>query len=278
MEFRSKVAFPEDGGCQYGRKSIMNDLTGAWQRAATKTMPRASSVEKFSKSLTHQATEEKLESRTDGTRTCLLNHQKIDSGVLSSILANGRLGVLISDRLVAHYGSLAMVIAAPVSDLCSFGGLTKTQVLTIKAVHTAALRLITSELNTNNILSNDKALKNYLIAHYSRDRVESFRVLFLNSCNRLIADELMSSGTVNYVLPYPREIIRRAIELNATALILVHNHPSGDPTPSFDDIDGTIRIRDIAAILQIKIYDHIIISCGKMISFSELGILHKNVK
>lgn len=256
----------------------MNDSTDAWQKAPTKTMPRTSSVEKCSKTSANQVLEENLDSRIDGTRTCLLNHQKVDSGVLSSILANGRLGVLISDRLIEHYGSLAMVIAAPVSDLCSFGGITKTQVLTIKAVHTAALRLITSELNTKNILSNDKALKNYLIAHYSRDRVESFRVLFLNSCNSLIADELMSSGTVNHVFPYPREILRRAIEINATALILVHNHPSGDPTPSFDDIDSTIRIRDIADILQIKVYDHIIISCGKMTSLSKLGVLHINVK
>lgn len=256
----------------------MSDLTGAWQRTATKTTPRTSSVEGFSKSLARQATEEKLESHTDSAPTCLLNHQKIDSGVLSSILANGILGVLISDRLIAHYGSLAMVITAPASDLCSFGGLTKAQVLTIKAVHTAALRLVTSEVNTSNVLSNDKALRNYLIAHYSRDRIENFRVLFLNSCNSLISDELMSSGTINHVLPYPREILRRAIELNATALVLVHNHPSGDPTPSFDDIDSTIRIRDIAAILQIKIYDHIIISCGKMTSFSALGILHTNVK
>lgn len=256
----------------------MNDLTGAWQRTATKTMPRIPSIEKSSKAPASHAVEERIDNRKDAAKTCLLNRQKVDSGVLSSILANGRLGVLISDRLIAHYGSLAMVIAAPVPDLCSFGGLTKTQVLTIKAVQTAALRLITSELNTNNVLSNDKALKNYLIAHYSRDRVESFRVLFLNSCNSLIADELMSSGTVNHVLPYPREILRRAIEINATALILVHNHPSGDPTPSFDDIDSTIRIRDIADILQIKIYDHIIISCGKMISLSALGVLKTNVK
>lgn len=256
----------------------MSDLTGAWQGTATKTTPRASSVEDFSNSLTRQTTVGRLESRADSAPTCLLNHQKIDSGVLSSILANGRIGVLISDRLIAHYGSLATVITAPASDLCSFGGLTKAQVLTIKAVHTAALRLVTSELNTNNVLSNDKALKNYLIAHYSRDKIENFRVLFLNSCNSLISDELMSSGTINHVLPYPREILRRAIELNATALILVHNHPSGDPTPSFDDIDSTIRIRDIASVLDIRVYDHIVISCGKMISFSDLGILHKNVK
>ena len=211
--------------------------------------------------------------QTDRQYPLLSDYQKVDSHVLSSILANGRLGDLISDRLVAHYGSLAMVISASTTELCRFGGLTKSQVLTIKAVQTAALRLIISELNTNNIVLDDKSFTNYLIGLYSRSNIENFRVLFLDSHNGLIADDLMASGTVNHVLPYPREIFRRAIELNATAMILVHNHPSGDPTPSLDDIDSTIRICEIASALQLRVHDHIIIAHGKMISFRALDLL-----
>ncbi len=254
----------------------MSDLIDAWHDTATKSVDRPFSGKEFSHSVTDMGANDKVRKGVSNGQTCLSGHQRVDSGILSSILASGRPGNLISDRLITHYGSLAMVISAPAVDLCRFGGLTKSQVLTIKAVHAAALRLVSSELNTSSIISDDKALTNYLIAFYSRDNIESFRVLFLNSSNGLIADELMTSGTVNHVLPYPREIIRRAIELNATALILVHNHPSGDPTPSFDDIDSTIRIRDIACALQIKVHDHIIIACGKMVSFRALGLLHKS--
>lgn len=254
----------------------MSDLIDASHDTATKSVDRPFSGKEFAHSVTEMGTNDKVKKGFSNGQTCLSGHQRVDSGILSSILASGRPGNLISDRLITHYGSLAMVISAPAVDLCRFGGLTKSQVLTIKAVHAAALRLVSSELNTSSIISDDKALTNYLIAFYSRDNIESFRVLFLNSSNGLIADELMTSGTVNHVLPYPREIIRRAIELNATALILVHNHPSGDPTPSFDDIDSTIRIRDIASALQIKVHDHIIIACGKMVSFRALGLLHKS--
>lgn len=254
----------------------MSDLIDTWHDIATKPADRPFSDREFVHSSTDMDTDFKVKRGTSNGQNCLSGHQRVDSGILSSILASGRPGNLISDRLITHYGSLAMVISASAVELCRFGGLTKSQVLTIKAVHAAALRLVSSELNTNSIISDHKALTNYLVAFYSRDNIESFRVLFLNSSNSLIADELMTSGTVNHVLPYPREIIRRAIELNATALILVHNHPSGDPTPSFDDIDSTIRIRDIASALQIKVYDHIIIACGKMVSFRALGLLHTN--
>ena len=254
----------------------MSGLVDVWQDTATKLADRPFSDRETVHSSTATNTKDKARKSISSGQICLSGHQRVDSGILSSILASGRPGNLISDRLIMHYGSLAMVISASAVELCRFGGLTKPQVLTIKAVHTAALRLVSSELNTSSIISDNKALTNYLVAFYSRDNIESFRVLFLNPLNGLIADELMTSGTVDHVLPYPREIIRRAIELNATALILVHNHPSGDPTPSFDDVDSTIRIRDIASALQIRVHDHIIIACGNMISFRALGLLHTN--
>ncbi len=254
----------------------MSDSLGVWQGNAAKLVDRPLSDERIIESATEQDVYNKERVCADSNLLCLSTHQRADSDILSSILASGRLGSLISDRLVSRYGSLAMVISASAVELCRFGGLTNSQVLTIKAVHTAALRLVSSELNTSNIISDYKTLKDYLVAFYSRSSIESFRVLFLSSCNNLISDDLMASGTINHVLPYPREILRRAIELNATALILVHNHPSGDPTPSSDDIDSTIRIRDVASALQIRIHDHIIIARGKMVSFRALGLLHED--
>ena len=251
----------------------MSDVTGAWHDTVTGPAERSFSDKKSVNFFTNFRPCDTAESALNGTRLSLSSSQKVDSGILASILGGGRLGILISDRLIAHYDSLAMVVSAPVVELCRFGGLTKSQVLTIKAVHAAALRLVSSELNTKSVLSDRKALINYLVASYSRSNVESFRVLFLDSSNHLIADELMANGTINHVLPYPREIIKRAIELNSTVLVLVHNHPSGDPTPSLDDIDSTNLIRNVASALQIRIYDHIIVACGNIVSFRDLGLL-----
>lgn len=256
----------------------MSDLINFYDNTTVTPASPSSSDEKFTNNTAKHGDYKKERARTEESTFSLSTHQRVDSDILSSILASGRLGILISDRLVAHYGSLAMVISASGVELCRFGGLTKPQVLTIKAVHAAALRLISSELNTTNIVFDDKSLINYLVAFYSRSNIESFRVLFLNSCNSLISDDLMASGTINHVLPYPREILRRAIELNATALILVHNHPSGDPTPSLDDIDSTIRIRDVASALQIRVHDHIITARGKMVSFRALGLLRQEAE
>ena len=251
----------------------MSDLIDVLHDATAKPVDWQTFDKTSSGSISKKYSFSEAKKQTDTACPCLSDHQKADSHVLSSILANGRLGDLISDRLVVHYGSLAMVISASTTELCRFGGLTKPQVLTIKAVQTAALRLISSEINTNNIKFDDKLLTNYLIGLYSRSNIESFRVLFLSLHNALIADDLIASGTVNHVLPYPREIFRRAIELNATALILVHNHPSGDPTPSLDDIDSTNRICEIASALQLRVHDHIVVAHGKMVSFRALGLL-----
>lgn len=199
--------------------------------------------------------------------------QKADSVLLSSLLSSGRAGILVSERLVAHFGSFALVISVSATELYRFGGLTKSEVFAIKAVHAAALRLIRSEIDNRCVITDRYSLINYVTALYSRDTVEIFRVLFLNSCNRLLADEIIARGTVNHVSPYPREILKRAIELDATALILIHNHPSGDPTPSIEDVDATALIVKLANALKIHVHDHIIISQSGMQSFRELGLL-----
>jgi DNA repair protein RadC len=107
----------------------------------------------------------------------------------------------------------------------------------------------------------------------SRERVEQFRVLFLDNRNRLLADEAQQRGTVNHTPVYPREVAKRALELHATALILVHNHPSGDPTPSAEDIAMTREIKAAAATLSIVLHDHVVVGNGRWLSFRTEGLL-----
>jgi DNA repair protein RadC len=140
-------------------------------------------------------------------------------------------------------------------------------------VQAAALRLMRAEVIDQPVLNNWDRLLAYLGAELSRERVEQFRVLFLDNRNRLLADEAQQRGTVNHTPVYPREVAKRALELHATALILVHNHPSGDPTPSRDDIAMTEQIRTAAAALSIVLHDHIIVGNGRWLSFRKEGLL-----
>jgi len=116
-------------------------------------------------------------------------------------------------------------------------------------------------------------LIDYLNAALARERVEQFRVLFLDSKNRLLADEVLGQGTVNHTPVYPREVVKRALELGATALILVHNHPSGDPTPSRADLEMTAEIKAAASLLGIALHDHVIIGNGRHTSLRRDGLL-----
>jgi DNA repair protein RadC len=140
-------------------------------------------------------------------------------------------------------------------------------------VQAAALRLARSEVMNRPVLANWDRLMAYLTASLSRERVEQFRVLFLDTRNRLLADEAQGRGTVNHTPVYPREVVKRALELHATALILVHNHPSGDPTPSAADIDMTREIGTAAAALSIALHDHVIIGNDRWLSFRREGLL-----
>jgi DNA repair protein RadC len=135
------------------------------------------------------------------------------------------------------------------------------------------LRLMRSEILNQPVLANWDRLMTYLNAELSRERVEQFRVLFLDSRNRLLADEAQQRGTVNHTPVYPREVAKRALELHAAALILVHNHPSGDPTPSRDDIAMTQEIKAAAAALSIVLHDHVIVGNGRCLSLRTEGLL-----
>ena len=179
----------------------------------------------------------------------------------------------LARALLLRFGSFARVITASVPDLLSVEGLGEAGAAALKSVQAAALRLLRAEVIEQPVLTNWERLTAYLSAELSRERIEQFRVLFLDSRNRLLADEAQQRGTVNHTPVYPREVAKRALELHATALILVHNHPSGDPTPSRDDIVMTEQIRMAAAALAITLHDHIIVGNGRWLSFRREGLL-----
>ncbi|WP_370323072.1 RadC family protein [Roseococcus sp. SYP-B2431] len=179
----------------------------------------------------------------------------------------------LAKRLINEHGSFARVLAAPSAKLLESAGLGPHSVSALKLVQAAALRMMQAEVAEQPVLNNWDRLIDYLNAVLAREKVEQFRVLFLDPKNRLIADEAQARGTVNHTPVYPREVVKRALELHATALILVHNHPSGDPTPSRADLEMTRQIQDAAAVLEIVVHDHLILGNGRYTSFRREGLL-----
>jgi DNA repair protein RadC len=179
----------------------------------------------------------------------------------------------IAKAMIARFGSFANAIAAPLNELRDVEGMGEAGAAALKTVQAAALRLMRAELKTAPVLGNWDQLMGYLTAVLSRERVEQFRILFLDNRNRLLADEAQARGTVNHTPVYPREVAKRALELHATALILVHNHPSGDPTPSCPDIEMTREIKAALSTLSVVVHDHIIVGNGIWLSFRKEGLL-----
>lgn len=179
----------------------------------------------------------------------------------------------LAKALINRYGSFAAVLAAPQPDLLATPGLGPHSVSALKLVQASAIRMARAEVLGQPVLNDWDKLMTYLHAALARERVEQVRVLFLDTRNRLLADEAQARGTVNHTPVYPREVVRRALELNATALILVHNHPSGDPTPSRDDKAMTREVQTAATALGITLHDHIIVGNGTWTSFRKLGLL-----
>jgi DNA repair protein RadC len=179
----------------------------------------------------------------------------------------------LAKTLIARFGSYSAVIAAPPEELVQVKGIGESAVATLKVVQLAAQRLARAEVVERPVLGNWDRLMDYLHAVLARERVEQFRVLFLDTRNRLLADEAQARGTVNHTPVYPREVVKRALELKATALILVHNHPSGDPTPSRDDLEMTQEVKRAASALSIVLHDHVIVGNGTWLSLRREGLL-----
>ena len=179
----------------------------------------------------------------------------------------------LAKTLLARFGSFANVIAASEKELTAIDGIGPSAAATLKIVQAAALRLAHAEVKNAPVLDNWDRLTAYLQAAIAREPIEQFRVLFLDTRNRLLADEAQARGTVNHTPVYPREVVRRALDHGATALILAHNHPSGDPSPSRADIEMTQAIREAARALDIIVHDHIIVGNGRYLSFRREGFL-----
>ena len=179
----------------------------------------------------------------------------------------------IARALLTRFGSFAAVISAPLADLRRVEGLGDAGAAALKLVQAAAHRLVRAEVQDRPLLNDWQRLMDYLGAVLSRERTEQFRILFLDGRNRLLADEAQSRGTVNHTPVYPREVVKRALELHATAIILVHNHPSGDPAPSPEDRAMTKAIQQAATLLSVALHDHVIVGNGRWFSFRQHGLL-----
>lgn len=179
----------------------------------------------------------------------------------------------LAKALLARFGGFAEVIAADPARLRDVKGLGDTGVAALKTAEAAAVRLLREQVRDAPVLSSWDRLLDYCRAAMAYREIEQFRILFLDTRNRLIADELQQKGTVNHTPVYPREVVRRALELHATALILVHNHPSGDPSPSKADIQMTQQIRNAAHAVGVTVHDHVIVGRGGHVSFKAQGLL-----
>lgn len=173
--------------------------------------------------------------------------------------------------LLGRWGSLDRVLSA---DLRTLEGLIgRTAAVDLKLLHEAGRRVLVGSIMKRNVISSWSALMAYLKVDLAERSREQFRVLFLDKKNQLIADEVMGEGTTDHAPVYPREVIRRALELEACALILVHNHPSGDPTPSSADRDITQQIIEAGRLLRITIHDHLVVGREGIASFKALGLI-----
>jgi len=179
----------------------------------------------------------------------------------------------IAKDLIAKFGSFAETISAPVQLLVEVKGIREKSALDLKILQAGALRLAQESVLSRPVLSSWSALLDYCRSAMQFEGNEQFRVLFLDKKNRLIADEILGHGTVDRAPVYPREVIKRALELSATAIILAHNHPSGDPTPSQNDIDLTDQIITAAKALGVTVHDHLIIGRNNIASFKTLGLM-----
>lgn len=179
----------------------------------------------------------------------------------------------LARRMIETFGDFSSVLSAPKDRLIAVDSVGEAVVTELRIVEAAAHRLAQGRVLDRPVLSGWQALVDYCRTAMAHRETEQFRILFLDRKNVLIADEAQARGTVDHVPVYPREVVKRALELNACALILVHNHPSGDPTPSDADITMTRAIEDAARALSITVHDHLIVGHSGEFSFRSVGYL-----
>jgi DNA repair protein RadC len=178
----------------------------------------------------------------------------------------------LAKQLLARFGSMSGVLGATPEELKTVAGVGETVALDLKLLHEVALRTAREAIGRRPVISSWSALLAYVKTALAHDAREQFRVLFLDKKNQLIADEVMNRGTVDHAPVYPREVMRRALELSASAVILVHNHPSGDPTPSSADVDMTRQVVEAGRSLRISVHDHLVVGRHGVASLKALGL------
>jgi DNA repair protein RadC len=179
----------------------------------------------------------------------------------------------LAKELIARFGSFAEVLGAPAARLTEVKGVGEGVALDLKIVEAALQRMAKGAVTRRTVLSSWSAVLDYCRTTMAFAEREQFRLLFLDKKNAVIADEVQQTGTVDHTPVYPREVVRRALALSASAIILVHNHPSGDPTPSAADVKMTRELVDIAKPLGIAIHDHVIVGRDGHASFRGLGLI-----
>lgn len=179
----------------------------------------------------------------------------------------------VAKALIARFGDLGRVCAADMAQLEAIEGISQKIALDLKLLHAAAVRISREQVTGRPVISSWSALVDYCRTALQHATTEEFRVLFLDKKNRLIADEFQARGTVDHAPVYPREVVKQALALDCSALILVHNHPSGDPTPSSADIEMTKRLKEAARPFDIVIHDHLVIGRDRTASFKAMGLL-----
>lgn len=179
----------------------------------------------------------------------------------------------LAKALLAKFGSFGAVLAADVRQLEGVTGCGPAVIAAIKLAREAGLRMLKADVIGRTAISSWQALLDYCSARLAHEATERFHILFLDRKNQVIAEEEQQRGTVDHTPVYPREVVRRALELQASALILVHNHPSGDPAPSKADIDMTRTVREAARAVGIELHDHLVIGRGQYLSFRAQGLL-----
>ena len=179
----------------------------------------------------------------------------------------------LAKTLLARFGGFGTVLAADANSLTAVPGMGAASVAAIMAIREAGLRILRAEVAQKPVISSWQRLLDYCTATAGFAEVEEFHLLFLDRKNALIADERQQRGTIDHTPVYPREVVKRALALGASAIIMVHNHPSGDPTPSNADIEMTREVQKAAAVLGVTLHDHVILGRGRHSSFKSLGLL-----
>ena len=180
----------------------------------------------------------------------------------------------LAKDLIEKFGSFGNVITADFNDLLSVNGIKETTIAALKTIEASAIQMLACEVFKKPLIDSFDKLEDYCKISMAYNKIEQFRIFFLDVKNRLIADELQQKGTVNHTPVYPREVVKRALELGASSIIIAHNHPSGDAEPSQSDIMVTRKINETTKAVGITLIDHIIVTKDSCFSFREKNMLH----